>query len=156
MKIVKAFLFLLPLVLILACSEDEDKVDDVYPVIDLTASNAFPKNCDTLFRGETFIFKARFTDNVELGSFSIDVHHNFDHHSHTTEVEECELDPVKDPVNPWLLIQEFSIPSGKTSFMADEEVIVPADVDTGDYHFMIRLTDAEGWQTLRGFGIKVL
>ncbi|WP_280703931.1 MULTISPECIES: DUF4625 domain-containing protein [Chryseobacterium] len=25
---------------------------------------------------------------MELGSYSLDVHHNFDHHTHTKEVEE--------------------------------------------------------------------
>jgi hypothetical protein len=39
---------------------------------------------------------------------------------------------------------DFSIPSGKTRFEADNEISVPEDIDTGDYHFMVRLTDKAG------------
>ena len=54
--------------------------------------------------------KVRFTDNAELGSYSINIHNNFDHHSHSTEVEECNMDPVKEPVNPYVFIQDYDIP----------------------------------------------
>nr|WP_244939634.1 DUF4625 domain-containing protein [Arcticibacter tournemirensis] len=32
---------------------------------------------------------------------------------------------------------------------------MPADADPGDYHFMIKLTDKEGWQTIKGLSIKL-
>jgi hypothetical protein len=138
-----------------ACSKDEKTVDTEYPVIDLSAADAFPKQCSELKRGETFTFKALLKDNVRLGSFSVDIHHNFDHHSHSTEVSNCMMDPVKVPVNPLLYIKSIPVPEGASNYNASVQIPIPADIDPGDYHFMILLTDAEGWQTIRGLSIKI-
>lgn len=138
-----------------SCKKDDKAVDTEYPTIDVSAADAFPKQCSEIKRGETFVFKARLKDNVQLGSFSLDVHHNFDHHSHSTEVNDCTMDPVKTPVNPFLYIKSFPIPVGSSSYSASVEIPVPADIEPGDYHFMILVTDAEGWQTIKGLSIKI-
>lgn len=138
------------------CSKDKESIDTEYPVINITASDAFPKQCSVLKRGEKFNFRAQLSDNVQLGSVSIDIHHNFDHHTHSTEVDNCGADPIKTPVKPFLLIQSFSIPSGQKTYHINEELSVPTDVDPGEYHFMIRLTDKEGWQTIKGLSIKII
>src|SRR5690606_19363291 len=91
--------FLLIAFTFLGCSKDNETVDTEYPVIDITSEDAFPVQCSTIERGETFTFRASFTDNVALGSYSLDIHHNFDQHTHSTEVDECDLEPVKKPVN---------------------------------------------------------
>jgi hypothetical protein len=137
------------------CSKDEKTVDTEYPVIDISVQDAFPKQCSELNRGETVRFRALLKDNVRLGSFSVDIHHNFDHHSHSTEVNNCTMDPVKAPVNPFLYIRSFPVPEGTSSYSANVDIPVPADIDPGDYHFMILLTDAEGWQTIKGLSIKI-
>lgn len=134
---------------------DDSEKDDELPVIDMSGDMAFPQNCVTVYRGESFTFNALFTDNVELGSFSIEMHNNFDHHTHSTSSTECELDVVKSPVNPLLFIDEYDIPQGKTSYSASIQIEIPADVDTGDYHFMVRLTDKSGWQTFEGISMKI-
>jgi len=142
--------------LALSCSKDGEAVDTEYPVIDGDFAGAFPQQCDTVARGETFVFKARFSDNVALGAFSLDVHDNFDHHSHSTEVEACDMEQEnKDPENPFTYIESFDIPGAPKTYEARVEISVPADVDPGDYHFMIKVTDKEGWQTLRGLSIKI-
>ena len=148
-----SFTLILTLGLFIFSCTPKDK-DDEYPVIDMSG-DAFPQNCDTIYRGERFAFKATFTDNVELGGYSINIHHNFDHHNHSSYDEECEMDAVKDPVNPFVLIEAFSIPSGSTSYIAADSILVPAGVDTGDYHFQIQLTDKEGWQEILGISIKI-
>lgn len=141
---------------IASCKKDEAQdIDTEYPVIDITTASAFPKQCSELQRGQTFTFKASFSDNRELGSSSIDVHHNFDHHNHSTEVNECSLESVKAAVKPFLLIKTFAIPAGQKNYEISEQISVPADVDPGDYHFLIRLTDKEGWQTIKGISIKI-
>jgi len=137
------------------CSKDEADVDTVYPEIDLSIPGAFPQQCSSIKRGQAFTFKARFSDNRELGSYSLDVHHNFDHHSHSTEVNDCDLEAKKTPVKPYLLIEDHAIAAGLQEYTATLEISVPADVDPGDYHFMVRLTDKEGWQTMRGISIKI-
>jgi len=141
--------------LISSCKKETEEIDTTYPVIDVNAATAFPKQCSVIKRGEKFVFRAAFSDNVELGSSSIDIHHNFDHHSHSTEVNECNMEPVKSPVKPFLLIKTFNIPSGQKSYNINEEIIVPADIDPGDYHFLIRLTDKAGWQSIKGISIKI-
>jgi hypothetical protein len=139
-----------------ACKKDnQETIDTEYPVIDVTATTAFPKQCSTVKRGEKFTFRAQLSDNLQLGSVSLDIHHNFDHHTHSTEVESCNMDPKKTPVKPFLMIQSYSIPTGSKSYEVQQEITVPSDIDPGDYHFMIRLTDREGWQTIKGLSIKI-
>lgn len=148
-------LLLCAMVFASSCSKDDATVDTEYPVIDNAAASAFPKQCSTVKRGEKFVFRARLTDNVALGSVSIDIHHNFDQHTHSTEVQTCTMDAVKTPVKPFLLIQSYPIPEGAKIYEVQQEITVPADVDPGDYHFMIRLTDKEGWQNIKGLSIKI-
>lgn len=143
-----------------ACSENVD-IDTEKPVIDLTSQDAFPLNGDTLYFGETFTLKAHFSDNQELGSYSVDIHNNFDHHSHSTEVDDFELDSVKTPVNPFTMIQDYNIPAKSQMYEAELEIALPQDntsgtYDAGDYHFMISLTDHEGWSVNKGMSIKIL
>lgn len=137
-------------------SDDDDKiVDTEYPEIIQENNNSFPLQCSVIQKGQKLIFTTVFRDNVELGSYSLDVHHNFDHHTHTTEVEECNLQPKKTPVKPFNFIKSYDIPVGLKEYHATKEIDIPADIDPGDYHFMIRVTDKEGWQTLKGLSIKI-
>jgi hypothetical protein len=149
---------LLPALFVAASCKKEStaKIDTVYPVINISGSNAFPIQCSTVKRGEKFSFRAELNDNSALGSVSVDIHHNFDHHTHSTELTSCSMEAVKVPVKPFLLIQSYPIPSGLSRFEVIQEIAVPSDIDTGDYHFMIRLTDKEGWQTIKGLSIKII
>jgi hypothetical protein len=156
----KAQYFFWTLWLLLAACAPVD-IDEEKPVIDLTTQDAFPVNCDTLYLGEPFTWRARFTDNVELGSYSLEVHQNFDHHAHSTEIETCQLDPVKDPVNPFHTIMDFEIPAGTKEYTVNNEIQLPLSdtngpFDEGDYHFFISLTDREGWSAQKGLSIKIL
>ncbi|MFV0392692.1 MAG: DUF4625 domain-containing protein [Paludibacteraceae bacterium] len=145
------------------CENNED-IDKEKPTIDLTTTNAFPLNCDTLYFGESFNLKVRFVDNAELGSvraFSIDIHNNFDHHSHSTEVAECSFDPIQSPVNPFTFIEDFDVPAGVKEYRTNLSISIPSEdktglYDEGDYHFFIRLTDKSGWSTQKGLSIKIL
>lgn len=150
-------LWIVLLMVITACKKDnQGEIDTEAPVIDVTSSDAFPKQCSTIKRGETFIFRAQLNDNMELGSVSVDIHHNFDHHTHSTELQSCTLDPQKTPVKPFLLIRSYQIPANLKTYTVQEEISIPSDIDPGDYHFMVRLTDIEGWQTIKGLSVKIL
>jgi len=146
-------IFMFTFVLFFAC--DDVVKDEELPVINMSGITAFPQNCVTVYRGESFTFNALFTDNEELGSYSIEMHNNFDHHTHSTSSTECEMEAIKTPVNPLLFIEEYDMPQGKKSYSATIEIDIPADVDTGDYHFMVRLTDKSGWQTFEGISMKI-
>jgi hypothetical protein len=150
--IFKAILFFI----IISFSCERAETDTELPVIMMTGPGHFPQNCDTIYLGESFTFSANFTDNFELGSYSVDIHHNFDHHSHSTDMVDCPMDPVRTPVNPLLFIRQYDIPDGQTGYDAEQEIFIPTDADTGDYHMMVRLTDKTGWQAIRGISIKIL
>lgn len=152
-------LFAVTAILFTACNKDE--TDQEKPVINLTADDSFPQNCDTLWLGETFTFRAVFTDNQELGSFSIEIHEDFDHHEHSTETEECEPMPDREPVNPFEYLQDFTIPQGLSHYEAEVEITIPETndegmLDEGDYHVFISLTDREGWSEQKGLSVKIM
>ncbi|SFL20396.1 DUF4625 domain-containing protein [Proteiniphilum acetatigenes] len=150
----KALFCLTALLLLLSCGQEDDH-DMEKPEIDMSGVSAFPLTCDVVYRGDSFTFKALLTDNRELGNYNIEIHNNFDHHSHSTDDVDCEPDEKKTPVNPFIYNESFRIPDGMVSYQAESSIHVPDDVDTGDYHFMIRLTDKSGWQQLKAVGIKV-
>ncbi len=146
--------------LIISCEKDDD-IDTEKPTIDNGFTGAFPANCDTLYFGESFELKIQFTDNSELGSYSISIHDNFDHHSHSTEVTACELDPIKEPINSFTFIEDYTIPEGSQAYETDFSISIPTGnenglFDDGDYHFFISLTDKEGWSDQKGLSIKML
>lgn len=140
----------------IACKKDKENIDTEKPTIDLSAETAFPKQCSQIKRGSSITFRAKLSDNVALGSYSIDVHHNFDHHSHSTEVEECTLEPVKKPVNPFVLVKSVNIPGQPQQYDAQLQIDVPADIDPGNYHFMIQVTDQSGWSIQRGISVRIV
>lgn len=127
-----------------------------YPEISEQGITANPIDCQVYHRGETIPFCYVFTDNDELGKYNIEVHHNFDHHTHSTSATTCSMDDVKEAQNPWVFNQDFNIPDGQKSFSAREDIKIPTNIDTGDYHFMIRLTDKAGWQQIKSVAIKIV
>jgi hypothetical protein len=145
--------------LLSACSRE--KVDMIKPEIDFQFDGAGPLQCDTLYFGESFRFRMNFSDNLELGSYTLDIHQNFDHHSHSTEIGTCPFDPVKQPVNPWVYIQDYPIAAGLQLYQTNLEIPIPAGdgevpYDEGDYHLVIRVTDKSGWSAFKGLSIKIL
>ena len=119
-------------------------------------SRPSPVDCQAYSKGESIQFSYLFIDNVELGNFNIEIHHNFDHHSHSTSAGDCHLEPKKQPVNPWVYNQDYTIPAGKKTYAAEVDIPIPENIDAGDYHLMIRVTDKSGWQQLKTVSIKIL
>ena len=140
-----------------SCSSDDDDPtanDQEKPKIE-DGELPNPIDCQNYKRGETIAFRYTFTDNVELGNFNIEIHNNFDHHTHSTSAGDCPLDNKKTPVTPWVYNQDQNIPAGLKSYEAKVDIAIPTDIDPGDYHFMIRLTDKAGWQQLKAVSIKI-
>lgn len=115
---------LVALVFIFSISCDSsDETDTEKPVIDLSMTDAFPTSCATIYFDEPFNFKAYFSDNFALGSFSIDIHNNFDHHSHSTEEDDCTLDDQKEATNPYVF-NDYEIPENLSSYEANLTIII--------------------------------
>ena len=157
MKLNKKYLSLMLLCALSACGSDDDEEtkDMTYPVINTTDIVAVPTDCQVFKRGDVIPLNFLFTDDTELGSYNVEIHNNFDHHTHSTSSVECPMDAKKEPKNPWIYNQDFDIPSGQKTFTARHDIAIPADVDPGDYHFMVRLTDRAGWQQLHAVAIKI-
>jgi len=153
-NVINLFFFIIIAVVMVSCSKDNE-TDTQKPEIDMQIAGAFPQPCDTIYTGEIFIFKALFSDNQALKAFNIELHQNFNQHTHGSHNETCPMDPVKDPVNPFYFNRNFTIPAGSNTFGARVEIEIPGGVDTGDYHFMVKVTDSEGWQSWQSVSVKV-
>lgn len=140
MKTRLVYLFSITASLFLAsCSEDDDAtIDTQAPQISI----AEPHNEEEIAPGGEIHFEALFTDNVELASYKIEVHNDFDSHTHSVAKQE-------DTQNPWSYSEVFTIPAGQTSFEALQHIYVPAEINgvaisEGHYHFGVYVTDAAG------------
>lgn len=152
----KTLFIIIAIVSIFACTREEK---DMTPPEILSVGNvACPMQCEEFSKGGVIEFTYAFKDDVELGSYNIEIHSNADHHTHGTEAAECSHDEDHDHGagnKPWVYNKDFSIPSGQKYFAASQVIPIPADIDEGEYHFMIRVTDASGWQQLRSLEIFI-
>ena len=147
------FLFVAALVALASCADEPRDVEK--PAITTDGITAQPTDCDAYRSGDTIHVCYRLTDNVELGNFNLEIHTNHDHHTHSTSAVECDLEPESHPDNPWVLNRDYAIPAGTRDYVISEDIVVPDGCVTGDYHFMIRVTDRAGWQVFRSVANKV-
>ena len=131
-----------------------------------------PADCDIYYLGDTILVHFVCSDNEELGNYNIEIHNNFDHHSHGTSSIDCDEDDNHDHgegeehdhehgegeehdheheevEGAWVYNQDYAIARGLQCDTVDLQIVVPTDVLEGDYHFMLRLTDRAGWQTIK-------
>lgn len=139
MKTKLVYLFSLTATMFLtSCSNDDDAVDTVDPVIAINE----PHDEDGFAPGGEIHFDALFTDNVALASYKIEIHEDFDGHTHGF-TKQAEQD------NPWSFEQVFNIPAGQKSFTAEQHIDIPEmlngeAISEGAYHFGVFVTDAAG------------
>ncbi|MCK0148073.1 DUF4625 domain-containing protein [Arenibacter sp. F26102] len=152
------YFFIPILILVVAsCTTDDNAAkDEQKPTIDINYDEGFPQACSQLVRGETYSFKAMVSDNVELASYSLDIHHNFDHHTHDDQDGECSMDTKKTAINPWIFIENYSIEDGLTIYEISIGLTIPNDIDTGDYHCSFSVIDETGWQSRTSVDIKII
>lgn len=108
-----------------SCKKD---VDDEAPVI-----SSFTVDSQTVAAGSEIHADLHFTDNEALKSYKIDIHDNFDGHSH-------------GKVGQSWSYQELVDISGK-DFDDHKHIDVPSDAFSGPYHFTLYVLDAEGNQS---------
>lgn len=143
-----------------SCSSNDDK-DTTYPQITAEGITANPVDCQNYKRGDIIPVRFMLTDDTELGDYNIEIHSNFDHHTHSTSTAECEDHEGHEEHHegstdaPWHFSQDYTIPAGQRSYMASHDIAIPTDIATGDYHFTLRLTDRAGWQQLHAVSIQI-
>jgi len=54
------------------------------------------------------------------------------------------------------LVKTVNIPGQPQQYDAELKIDVPADIDPGNYHFMIQVTDLAGWSSQKGISIRIL
>lgn len=116
---------------------EDEEVDTTKPTITVTG----PEEEEVLYTGSDVHFEVDFADDMELKSYKVDIHSNFDGHDHKA--------PTSDSV-AWSFQKSWNFDAGqKNSHVHHHEIVIPTEIDgvklaTGDYHFMIYCTDAAG------------
>ena len=113
-------------------------MDITAPKIDVLKPQAW----DSVAAGGFVDFEATFLDDLELGSYSIDVHDNLDGHGHGRISQ-----PNDDPsLERWIYKKNYSIPEGYIMFVAqhDDDIAVAENSMAGPYHFVIQAVDQAG------------
>ncbi len=127
-----------------ACTEDsatDDGPDVLKPQINMLASSPVATegiickvketNVINVQTGSEIVLNLQFSDNRNLSQYKVDIHNNFDCHSHG-----------RIAASAWQLLKIENI-TGQT--VAVEEVLpVPEDALAGDYHLQILCLDALG------------
>lgn len=149
---------------------ENKSIDTTLPVID--EATFLPADCDIYYLGDTIFVHFTCSDDVELGNFNIEIHNNFDHHTHGTSGVDCDEEEHEGEEHhhdegedhhhdhesvegAWVFNQDYAITPGLTTATLDISIAVPDDVLEGDYHFMLRLTDRAGWQTIKAVPIHL-
>lgn len=125
------FIAAAPFFLLSSCSEDETALDTVKPEIML----ATPGDHAEFEFGETIQLQAILKDNVELGSYKIEIHNDSDGHQHRSATIGWSFMDTGDVSNQkeYLLNKTIPIPTG--------------DYTEGHYHLGIIVTDKAGNET---------
>lgn len=151
------YLLSLVILLLASCSSDDDTdKDEQKPTITINYDDGFPKACTELVKGQTYVFRAKVTDNKALASYSLDIHNNFDHHTHDDQGAVCDLDPEKQAINPLIFMENFPIENSPTSYEIKIDITIPNDIDTGDYHCQYSVIDETGWHSKTSIDIKII
>lgn len=135
----KLFLPVIAAALVTSCSSDDNTVVDTQSP---TIAVGEPHNEEEVAPGEELHIEAVFTDNVALASYKIEIHEDFDDHTHAINKSEHEN-------NPWSYDEVFQIPAGQSSFEAIHHLDVPTEINgmsisEGAYHVGIYVTDTAG------------
>ena len=118
--------------------EEVSAVDTAAPTIEVSE----PVMGEAVAAGSDMHFEATFTDNEALATFKLDLHENFDGHSHG-----------KVSVTPFDFEQTYTI-QGKTA-EPHEDVAIAADATAGPYHLTVVAIDASGNSTTFADGSSV-
>ncbi|WP_329905261.1 DUF4625 domain-containing protein [Porphyromonas pogonae] len=110
-----------------SCSKDD--IDSEKPKINLIE----PENGDKLQIGKDVHFEMDLSDNVMIKSYKIDIHNNFDNHSHG-KAEEGK---------PFQFNKTWEV-GQKTAHVHHHDIVIPAGVKPGKYHFMVYCVDTSG------------
>jgi len=136
----KLVLIFFTITTLFACKEEENvsgqnKVPTIH-IINQSVPTESEYLCDALFdnvlkltTGDTLKFLFEFQSENPLSQYKIDIHNNFDCHSHGKSLD-------------WSVLKVVDLTGNHA--LIEEKLLVPEDASAGNYHFMIRLLDVYG------------
>ncbi|MCG8310941.1 MAG: DUF4625 domain-containing protein [Cytophagales bacterium] len=134
-------MILLAAIGLVSCNDDDEPLDVTAPTIEVEE----PVMGERFQAGAHAHFEATFKDDIELATYKIDIHENFDGHSHGRIASGAE-DPS---LIKWTYSESFIIPEGLTLYEAalEDEIEIPSNTVAGPYHFIVQAIDKAGNST---------
>jgi len=150
------------LIITLACSDEETYDVEQPKIIELTS----PAPCESFAFGDTIFLKAKLSDNENLNGFKLNLHHNFDHHTHGNHKEVCQLNPRLSSkeiaaTNPFLKDWSATLPNASQVSVDTFFVLPKLNAENnlpftgGDYHAILYVTDDGGNQSFSSVSIEL-
>jgi hypothetical protein len=126
---------------VVSCDNSSDPVDTTAPTIEM----GDPVSGESFEAGKSVHFEAKFSDDIELGAYKIDIHNNFDGHSHG-RVASSNEDPG---LLKWSLSESFDFERGlkNSDVHLHDELEIPQNTMAGPYHFIVSAVDRSGNST---------
>ncbi|MBS7333707.1 MAG: DUF4625 domain-containing protein [Weeksellaceae bacterium] len=120
-----------PILLLSSCSSDDDKLDTEKPKIVLGK----PTDHQSYELGSTIEVQAILSDNVELGSYKIDIHSDGDGHEHRSTTTNWDF-------------SDTGVIEGNKEYVLNKTIQIPAgNITEGHYHLGIMVIDKAGNET---------
>lgn len=112
-----------------------DEGDTQKPVIDLDE----PEEGAVLHIGSPVHFEMDLSDNEAIASYKVNIHNNFDGHSHSRASE-------TEATVPFTFDKSYTedIAGKKNTHVHHHDIVIPANATPGKYHFMVYCTDEAG------------
>ncbi len=137
-----------------SCSSD-DNTDTEKPVVDLVA----PAEGAKLEAGKDIHFDMVVSDNDGLASYNVDIHNNFDGHNHSGGDNHTHALGVKEVAaegKPFAFNKTWDLGGVKNDKIHHHEIIIDANAKPGDYHFVVKVLDKSGNQTMVFRNIEIV
>lgn len=131
------FVFVFVSTFVLSSCNNDDDIDTTAPTIELDE----PEDGDELLIGKSIHFECDFKDNVMLGSYMIEIHNNFDGHSHKAPSRAAGEEP-------FFIKKSYDLSGLRNSHVHHHDILIPETAQEGNYHLVVYCTDAAGNQSL--------
>lgn len=121
-----------------SCGDEGDVLDTKAPEIEVQE----PHDMEFLGAGEKLGFEATLVDDLELATYSIEIHENFSGHTHG-RIASRQEDPS---LLKWSFKESYLVPDGLIVYQAihKDDIVIPANAMAGPYHFIVQAIDASG------------
>ncbi|MCK5824526.1 MAG: DUF4625 domain-containing protein [Ichthyobacteriaceae bacterium] len=117
-----------------SCTKDVKTDNEPPKIVDVKINNKTSNLA--LNTGDNINFKAQFTDNIELGSYNINMHYAGDNHNHNS------LSNINIDKSGWFVSKSGNAKGTSHEVNFSEKIIESAK--SGTYHCMVYLTDNSG------------